>query len=379
VGLHGNKSTNINELFRVQSANYGYTVNRRDVNQFGELAAIDRIILESPTVNLDFTYLNNTFANEQTLGFYVNSGQGELSCISNILAKTEDERNYWIRTVTEGQDVTNNVISGQSNQVIGIGNGFISNFTTEGAVGDFAKTSVTVEGLNILFSQGATNSPTGILDPLFVNRGTGATIVENPAVNASDGSKVGGWAAIPSGLTNPFGVATGLFATSALRPGDITLDFNYASIPEVELQEGGTKFNDCKIQSYSLSFSLSRDPLQKLGSKFAFAREITFPVTITLRVDANVGDIFSGNLVDTISNDNSYNCRIKLKAPFTVNGVQPVAMMYTLKNAKLESQSFTSSIGPNKSVSLTWSSQIGGPAQTDKGLFFSGYSGTTNR
>ncbi|MEK6881684.1 MAG: hypothetical protein AABY22_18840, partial [Nanoarchaeota archaeon] len=30
---------NIKQLQRVQSANYGYTINRQDVNQFGELAA----------------------------------------------------------------------------------------------------------------------------------------------------------------------------------------------------------------------------------------------------------------------------------------------------------------------------------------------------
>jgi hypothetical protein len=375
------KATNINELFRVQSANYGYTVNRRDVNQFGELAAIDRIILESPTVNLDFTYLNASFINEYYLGFYINSGQGDRSCITNILAKTEDERNYWIRTVPEGQDVVANIASGASNQVIGIGNGFISNFTTEGAVGDFPKTTVTVEGLNILFSAGATWPPTGLLDPLFVNKGTGVAVVENPAVNPTDGSKIGGWAAIPSGFTNAYGVATGLYAVSALRPGDITLSFNDKSFSfDTPLQEGGVSFTDAKIQSYSLSFSLSRDPLQKLGSKFAFAREITFPVVVTLRVDANVGDITSGNLADMISNDQTYNCKVKIKAPYALaNGYIPDAMIYTLKNAKLESQSYTSSIGPNKAVSLTWTSQIGGPNQTDKGLFFSGFSGTTNR
>lgn len=38
----------IKQLHRVQSANYGFSVARQDVNQFGNLARIDAIILEPP-------------------------------------------------------------------------------------------------------------------------------------------------------------------------------------------------------------------------------------------------------------------------------------------------------------------------------------------
>ena len=44
----------VNQFSRVQSCNYNFNIARRDVNQFGNLAAIDRIILEQPTVGLDF-------------------------------------------------------------------------------------------------------------------------------------------------------------------------------------------------------------------------------------------------------------------------------------------------------------------------------------
>ena len=47
----------IKQLHRVQSANYAFSVARTDVNQFGELAAIDRVVLDTPTVSLDFSYL----------------------------------------------------------------------------------------------------------------------------------------------------------------------------------------------------------------------------------------------------------------------------------------------------------------------------------
>ena len=41
---------------RVQNANYSFEITRQDVNQFGNLAAIDRVILDQPTVSLDFSY-----------------------------------------------------------------------------------------------------------------------------------------------------------------------------------------------------------------------------------------------------------------------------------------------------------------------------------
>ena len=40
---------------RVQSCNYNFSVARQDINQFGELAAIDRLILQEPTVAVDMS------------------------------------------------------------------------------------------------------------------------------------------------------------------------------------------------------------------------------------------------------------------------------------------------------------------------------------
>ena len=39
------------QLRRVQSANYSFNISRTDVNQFGQLARLEAIILESPTVS----------------------------------------------------------------------------------------------------------------------------------------------------------------------------------------------------------------------------------------------------------------------------------------------------------------------------------------
>lgn len=367
----------VRQLTRVQSINYGYSLNRRDVNQFGELAAIDRILLESPTVNLDFSYLNSTFANEKAVGFYVNTGQGYVSSIANILNKTEDDRNYFIKTTPEGVDAAEYAgLSGAApEQYIAVGNGFISNFSTEASVGDFPRTSVSVEGLNILFTQKLSGA--SFVAPATGNSIASGSWVLSPAVNPTNGTNIYAFAPIPPLKSNVFNHGSGtsqgaassqIYSISALRPGDITLDFLEAGT-STNINEAGVTISDAKIQSYNLNFSLSRDPLQKLGSKYAFAREIRFPVQVNMSVEANVGDLTTGNLVDMINADKSYDIRVGIKHPQT--GTVRV-MEYTLRNAKLDSQSYTSSIGPNKNVTLNFSSQIGGPLQTTKGLFFSG-------
>ena len=337
----------VKQLQRIQTANYSFTVDRTDVNQFGQLAAIDRVILTNPTVSLDFSYVLANLANENLLGFTIASGgsPGEISAISGFLNATQDERNYFIRTVPEGSDAVNFTdSSATSNGVIGVGNGFISSYSTEGSVGNFPTTTINVEGLNMNFQKGISGN--------FV-----------PAVNPADGSSLSNYYQLPVALQNVGGSsASGI---SALRPGDITL-----SIPQTT--GGGADVTTMNIQSYTLSFDLARTPIEKLGSKFAFARPIDFPLTVTLSVDAQVTDIIAGNIAELVCNDNAtYSPTVTVKAP-GCNAVRDTVAQFKLKGAKLDSQEFSSDIGTNKSVTLTFSTQVGGPQDTLNGLFISG-------
>ena len=336
----------VNQLQRVQTANYSFTVDRTDINQFGQLAAIDRVILTNPTVSLDFSYILANLSNESDLGFTLNkSGDtNEVSAISGFLNGTSDERNYFIRTVPEGNDAVNFSDSGIANNgVIGIGNGFISSYSTEGSVGNFPTTTINVEGLNMNFQKGASGN--------YI-----------PAVDPADGSSIDYFYTLPTALQNgSTGISSGI---SALRPGDVTITIPQAS-------GGGANTSTMNIQSYTLSFDLARTPIQKLGSKFAFARPIDFPLTVTLSVDAQVTDMNEGSINDLICNDSStYNPSISIKNPACGN--TDVIAKYTLKGAKLDSQEYSSDIGSNKSVTLTFSAQVGGPQDTARGLFISG-------
>ena len=330
VGATGDASPK--QLNRVQSANYSFEVSRQDINQYGQLASIDRIILEQPTVNFDFSYYLNSGENEANLGLSVATGAGIIAtagtpALSGILTANKDTHNYYILTVGAGKDA--NIDGKTGGKTIGIGNGFLSSYSMEASVGNIPTVSINGEGMNMRFYADIS----GTL----------------PTINPEDGSSVAGTFTIPNPVTGA--------GYSALRPGDVDLTIAGAT---------GVVSSDLKIQKASVKFDLGRDPIQKLGSRFAFTREIKFPVTVTMSVDAIMGDVEAANLADIINNDSAkHNLQIKINKPNT----DTEAISYVLRGAKLDSQDFSSSIGDNKSVTMNWSAQIGGPNDQVGGLF----------
>jgi hypothetical protein len=328
------------QLNRVQSANYSFDISRQDVNQYGQLAAIDRIILEQPTVSLDFTYYANSGQNEANLGFTLASNK---SALADILSGGKDISNYYILISPEGTDANiDKVAATGQGRVIGIGNAGLTSYSIEAAVGDLPTVTVNAEGLNMKFYSASTGF--------------------SPHINPADGS---------SNSTQSFSIpmpSTG-DGFSALRPGDIS--FTVTGV--------GVSVSDLKVQNFSISTDIGRDPIQKLGSRYAFTREITFPVTVTASVEAILGDIADGTnslaaLSDIVCGDTAtYDLAFTLNRPATsCGGATTQAVKYTLKGAKLDTQEFSSAIGDNKSVTMTFSTQIGGPTDTTRGLFIEG-------
>lgn len=339
------------ELYRIQKADYGWNKALENVNQFGELGAIDRIALRQPTVNLSLSWLLANLVNESLIGFDVNSvgDTQQVTCISGILAGVTSPKNFFIKVVAEGNDA---ISSNTAYNVIAIGNGFIDSYTAQGAVGGFPTADLTIAALNI---QG---------DSIGVSTTTGAII---PAVNLSNGATIPGWFYnLPTGLSTTRGVpisATNTLGLSALRPGDISVTLGLAPGDCTIVDP-----TDIKIQSFNFSFNLNQEDLLKLGSKFAYAKVPRFPVDATLTVSALAGDITTGNLTNILNNNGNFNPTVIMNLPGTST---PVAA-FSLKGAKLESEEVTSSIGSNKQVNLRFSTQISGPQATAQGVFLSG-------
>lgn len=334
----GNSGVNlVQQLQRIQSENDSFSVVRTDINQFGELAAISREIIEQPQSSLDFSWYVADVSNERKMGFYVS---GDQSCIKSLLDKTEDEKNYFISVAPEGQDLLG--YTGQS-QVRQITNGFLASFRTEGAVGGIPTSNATVEGLNWAVS-------------------TGSIQQDLKAVNPVDGSVVVG-----RKYTIPVGVSGVAGSVAALRPGDITVTIGNAAL--------GVLVSDLKIQSYSFSFDLARQNLQKLGNRFAFSKEIQFPVTVSASITAALGDLQTGDLSQILCSDVAYDLDVVLKDPACV-GSGPIAARYLGKSLKIDGEQLGTNLGDlTSNITINYSTQIGGASQTNVGFFMSGKAG----
>ena len=349
------------QLNRVQSANYSFTINRQDVNQFGDLARIDSLVLDPPTVSLDFSYYLTDGFNERSLGFFVqttgigmnrdttsaantsgNFASGHLTSSSGV--------NFFIATSPDGEDL--NKAAGAAldtnDTVIGVGNCYVSDYSVELAVGSLPTVNVTVEGANM-------------------NSSNYTGMIPNPAVDQEAGTKIGTFSLLPDptqdgGITGALGAAP----ITALRPGDVTLtltDVNGLSL--VKLDGDGS----AHVQSASISLPLSRSPIDRLGSRFPFAREVDFPVTATMNISAIVADSQAGNLADLLDSS------VKEASIIIKDTTGAEAIQYKMKGLKIDSQSFSSSIGSNKTVDITFSTQIGGPNDELNGVFMSGING----
>lgn len=473
-------AANITNLDRIQSINYNFNITRKDVNQFGALAAIDRVIIDQPTVSLDFSYFQNSFANEKELGFDVkalkrsatvnltivasgdnefgiteasivdggqgylnpfiltlpqsapnvtpvlsfgvatgglfagqatgvsitNRGSGEIwinnsqiastisianvpvnvgiggtsdgknfsptlannypegttgvlnvTCLSGILTKVTDDKNMFVRTVAQGNDVTVATTGTLDQAIIAFGNVVMNNYATNGAVGDFPTVTVGNEARNISFHTGANN---------FKSSAAGQRY-QLPSLD-SNGSRVNGTFSLPdfndtSDLTNN---------VSVFKPGSIVLDLSQYALSGFGIDTSSASLN---AQSYSLSIAMQRDSLKKLGNTFEFSKEITFPINYSLSVDVLVSDLVVGNLLTMVTGkDVSFDVSISHIKPGTENSSlgRITGARYTAKSTLLESMSFSSSIGANKTATLTFGGQMSSPQDATKGILMHG-------
>lgn len=359
-------------LRRIQSCNYNFAIQRQDINQYGELAAIDRLIIQEPTVSVDMSYYFEPIGfNEQNLGLQVNPYTDDITAtgastradhmLNRIIASgaNYDQKNIFVLVSDAGIDANDIGVgameaTGNYNGIIGIGNAFLTSWSLDAAVGAIPTVSCAFEGQNINFTGWGSN---GILGSQTSGASgdwnLGAVQIFNPSI--VNGVEVtNGYVILPSGA-GLFDPATQI---SAVRPGDITVLLSGATSDNSPVV--GFLESDLKVQSVNFALSLGREPIRKLGSLFAFAREITFPINCTMSVSAIVGDTVGQKLFSLINaaGDVKYNCAVKLLGYKAGSSTANTAFI-VLKGAKIDSQNVTSSIGPNKAVTMELSAQIG--------------------
>ena len=372
--------TGIEQLRRVQSANYSFSINRQDVNQFGQLARIDAVSIEPPTVTLDYSYYLTNGVNERIIGMNVDGLTSALSdeivegmvCDGNVNA---DGKNFFILTTCEGHDAVNNADEDMHKSVIALGNGYVSNYSIEASVGGMPTASVTVDGLNLRSYTGTQN-----LDIPAVNSNFGTPITDvefsiPPAISGVLNDSAADLDAETEGW-------------SCLRPGDITLSLGtdgraaeFEDLPGNDPRDLPGEGDDpqydytvpgsAHVQSFSIDVPLSRTVLNRLGTPYGYSRVVDYPVNISVSVSAILADLKEGNIADLLWNTEEHDLVFTLREP-NQYGTGQIAMQYIVKGALLEGESFSSSIGDNKSVDLTFTAQVGGPEDTARGLMIKG-------
>jgi hypothetical protein len=377
----------VTPLERIQSANFNFSINRTDINEFGKLARIDSIAMESPTVGLDFNYYLTDGGNERKLGFNISTSNvertsatgyyktGDLavsghSALSGLIDDNEGN-NYFIVVSPEGQDVDQSEVNTSDFEVIGIGNGFISDYSIEAAVGSIPTASVTVEGFNIKVDSAISGSAVGGATPQAPY--VPAVDITNGEYNTS-ASEVNQFIIQGANALSDNAIdTTGDNGTpSALRPGDITFSMsnsgNYQGF--VDMDGDG----EAHLQSMSISVPMSRTVLQRLGSTFGYARVIDLPLNVDVSLSVVVSELKANNIFHALCNVKHHNFTLTLYGcdPTTGGRSTDKKIQIQCKNARLEGESFSNTIGDNQTADLTFSCQIGGSNDTSSGVIMDG-------
>lgn len=207
----------IRPLSRVQSYSYDFNFQRENVTYLGKAGLHNNPIINKPTVNLSFDYLQNGISNEKYLGFLVNyskfyngySGEGIYSItpcpVSGFFTKETDFRNIFISQVKDYSDV-NYLSTGANNiNVIAFGNCYIQKYQAQASIGNLPTASVSYICENMFFK-------------------TGSIDMAIPAVLAKSGSLISN-----KGFDLPSQGSTTGAIVSVLNPGDITTSIMFSS------------------------------------------------------------------------------------------------------------------------------------------------------
>ncbi len=334
----GNAGQNqIRTLSRVQSVNDSWNQPRQNVGQLGQLAILAKQIVEPPTATMEVSWYVADVSNELICGLDVSGVRGALS---NILDQSQADKNYFIKIAPEGIDDIGWTGNAQCKYVT---NAFLASYSTQGAVGQLPTTTVSVQGFNWASDTGSFNRPLFAID-FNANAYTTAVQFTLPVAG--------------SGLAN---------AVPAIRPSEIV-----ATISPVT----GIGINQLQLQSYNISFNLNPTKLTKLGSFFPYSIQPTFPVDVTASITAYWGDLSTGSLGTLACNDFESNVTVSLYQPACIGQARGgLAAQWQVLGAKLDSQSFTEAYSDVAStVTLNYTSTLGGPSDTNHNLIMTGIS-----
>lgn len=297
--------------------------------------------METPTVTFNTSWLTRDGTNESNVGLDVS---GAVSAITDILNGGDDEeKNYYVWIAPEGEDAIGATSGGNH---YAFGNMFLTSYNVTGSLNEPVLSAITAEGLNARYGAGLTGGVPSI------NPETGADVAETFLLGA------------PAEQSN---------VPIVLRKGFITVSFGSADVPG-SIAEGATEIH---IQDFNIEASLSRTPLERLKSRFAFARTLDTILPVTFSVTALMSDIKTGNVADLIRTCESDGDDLSVDIKDCVDSAPgSTAIKYDMKNMYIDEQGIDLDTDSNETVNLTFTGYMGGEQDTDNGLFITGSAGS---
>lgn len=355
---------------RVQSASYSYSLVYADINEFGQEARVDSLVTEAPSVPFQFSYYATDGATEKAIGLAVNTGATAFingSSLVSTLLDGDKGQNYFIIQDEEGTDAFGSTERGTGDFVIGIGNAFLTRYSIEASVGSLAMANVSFEAFNIKTDRYATVDSS-------TNTGFQATANFLPSIDQSNGQKASGKYNLPT-----LGYLQNLSSTgitpSALRPGDILIEMTPKAGGKSMTQLGASNVasDAAHIQSFSLEIPLNRTVLGRLGNTFGYSRELNTPIEINFNMSAILADLKTSSVYEALFANEKYDLSLTIHEPSALGDRQGAkAMAFKMYNFTLQNENFSSAIGNNKTVDLSFKGQVAGRTDTNGGVFLSG-------
>ena len=294
TGAHPNGIT----VNGVQSVSYGIDISREDLQQYGDLGAFDRIVLEAPTANAEMTFHVNG-VNPPVLN----------SVVHDAIAGNNCEIRFALDQ-TEGRDYT----ASASSSIVGLKGASLTSFSAEASVGSIPTMTMGFEGTDLEYTTStSTAGPSGIGAP------SGTVNIAVPSTVNVD-------------LTN---CDTSNTHYAHTQSANLSFDLGVEGLQALGLSSSSDRFQYARVPSYPASASLTVEALAvDKGMSIQLAN---------LQQKGSAGGT-------TESTGGKVNINVTMGST-----------RFKLVNATLDSVSFTSSIGDNATCDATFGVSIGSP------------------
>lgn len=332
---------NLKLLNRIQSSAISIDTPVTRPKQIGSSQFAFEKYINYPTVKVDLEYYLTDNSNELLLGFNASGSEG----ILKNLATSEKDRNlFFVFSEEENVDV-NSLTNYTGLDVFGVGNAFITDYSISASVNSIPSAKVSFDALNIVYQKYTGFSVgEGISGPIVTN---GTPI---PAINLTNGIKATG-----SYLLAPNNFDTSKYLTyqsvkpKALSPAEIILNLEQPVL-------GGVRYSgsvSANITDLQITIPIERKDLVGFGSNYPYGKKLIFPILGSVSFNGIFDNQVTGELNNLFNENNGYDMSFLLKdCDFATK------LKFEIFDARIDSQSFSMSIGENMAFSSTFNFKI---------------------